>query len=128
MANTSRSLLDLGVLIKFLLQLPVRLLNTATTLSKNALYMMTLVLFADYLYLRNQILKRQYKQLTGRLYVPLHNRLGELVGSATYLSLPSPNTTRSIRMASGSSGASIGGALGEEEESGSLINYNGRRN
>src|SRR3989338_5626453 len=103
--------IDIAVLIKFILQLPVRLLNTATTLSKNALYMMTLVLFADYLYLRNQILKRQYKQLTGRLYVPLHSRLGELVGSATYLSLPSPNTTRSIRM--------------EEEESGALINYNG---
>ena len=93
--NKSRLFLDA---LKGIFKLPLRLVNAATILSKNAIYIMTLILLADYLYLRNQILKRQYKQLTGRMYVPLHSRLGELVGNATFLSLPSPNQTRSLRI------------------------------
>ncbi|KAL9649749.1 hypothetical protein ABK040_009564 [Willaertia magna] len=82
-------------IIKFLLSFPFRIMNTSINITKNALYVMSLILLADYLYLKNHILKKQYAKLYGKPYIPLHLRLGDLVRGATYLTLPPTNMTTS---------------------------------
>ncbi|KAL0485628.1 phosphatidylinositol N-acetylglucosaminyltransferase subunit C [Acrasis kona] len=78
----------ISTLISFLLKFPLRAFKVVSSISKNTLYVMSLVMLLDYMHLQNQILKKRYKTLYGRPYTPFHNRVSDAIKNASYLSLP----------------------------------------